>query len=113
MSRVTLWMTVTMCLDVSCLTSRPEMYSDMVGDGVPMAMHNTVMLLPSMTRFIGWTVGGCTGTRKNPINAETTIANENVTGTVGLGHLTFSAYCYGLWWAGAQRTVTYGYDMGY
>lgn len=59
MSRVTLWITVTMCLDVSCLTNLPDMYSDMVGDGVPMAMHSTVMLLPSITKFIGWTVGGC------------------------------------------------------
>lgn len=59
MSRVTLWITVTMCLDVSCLTNLPDMYNDMVGDGVPMAMHSTVMLLPSITKFIGWTVGGC------------------------------------------------------
>jgi hypothetical protein len=47
-----------MCLDVSCLTNLPDMYNDMVGDGVPIAIHNTVILLPSITKFIGWTVGG-------------------------------------------------------
>lgn len=58
MSLVTLWTTVTMCLVVSCLTCLPEMYNEIVGIGVPMAMHKMVMLLPSITKLIGWTVGG-------------------------------------------------------
>lgn len=59
MSRVTLFMTVTMCRVVSCLTRRPEMYNEMVGIGVPIAIHSTVMLAPSATMFTGCTVGAC------------------------------------------------------
>lgn len=58
MSLVTLCITVTMCLVVSCLTSLPEMYREMVGMGVPIAMQRMVMLLPSMTKLMGCTVGG-------------------------------------------------------
>jgi len=58
MSLVTLWTTVTMCRVVSWRTSRPDMYSEIVGIGVPMAMHRMVMLLPSSTKLMGWTVGG-------------------------------------------------------
>ena len=59
MSLVTLCMTVTMWRVVSCRTSLPDMYRDMVGMGVPMAMQRMVMLPPSITRLIGCTVGGC------------------------------------------------------
>ena len=65
MSRVTLLMTVTMCLVVFWRTSRPLRYSEMVGVGVPMAMHSTVMLVPSITRFMGCTVGGCGQEKSN------------------------------------------------
>ena len=49
---------MTMCRVVSWRTSRPDMYSEIVGIGVPMAMHRMVMLLPSITKLMGWTVGG-------------------------------------------------------
>jgi hypothetical protein len=34
------------------------MYSEIVGIGVPIAMQRIVMLLPSITKLMGWTVGG-------------------------------------------------------
>lgn len=71
MSRVTLFMTVTMCRVVSCLTRRPEMYKEMVGIGVPIAIHSTVMLAPSATMFTGCTVGACTNRNDSP-NQNTT-----------------------------------------
>lgn len=37
----------------------PEMYREMSGVGVPIAMHRMVMLDPSTTRFTGFIVGGC------------------------------------------------------
>lgn len=35
------------------------MYKDMVGVGVPIAIHKMVILEPSTTKLTGFTVGGC------------------------------------------------------